>query len=110
MAPRGRKGWQTMKHPIRYRGYVIQKSTCGSSPFPWEFFHEDYDGAPEDSEGPPADHRCGDGKTIEDCCESIDFQYEFARERLLRVIQGGSESEAAAARSMLALLEEGGAA
>ena len=34
--------------------------------FPWEFVHDDYDGAPDAIDG-----RCGSGKTMEDCVEQI---------------------------------------
>jgi len=42
------------------------------SPYRWEFAHDDYDGAPEHSYGPPADHRCGYANTLADCVREID--------------------------------------
>jgi hypothetical protein len=37
----------------------------------WQFVHEDYDGAPNEPGGPPADNRCGTGPTMESCIERI---------------------------------------
>jgi len=42
----------------RYRGYEIRRAPS-YAPYSWQFAHEDYDGAPEHSYGPPADRRCG---------------------------------------------------
>jgi hypothetical protein len=39
--------------------------------FDWDFYHEDYDGAPEETNGPPADNRCGNGKNISACIDRI---------------------------------------
>jgi len=39
--------------------------------FDYEFYHEDYDGAPMESGGPPADNRCGHAASIEACIEVI---------------------------------------
>ena len=37
----------------------------------YDFVHEDYDGGPEYSYDLPADNRCGNGKSVEDCSEQI---------------------------------------
>lgn len=43
-------------------------ASCGCD---WQFAHEDYDGAPNEPGGPPADSRCGTGPSLEDCVEQI---------------------------------------
>lgn len=48
---------------IEYKGYKIYPSTVANK-F-WEFVHKDYDGH--------EDNRCGSGKSIEECKESIDL-------------------------------------
>lgn len=50
------------KHLFEYRDYKIYKS---DEPKIWEFVHKDYDGH--------EDNRCGSGKSIEECKESIDL-------------------------------------
>jgi hypothetical protein len=57
-----------------HRGYTI---TYDAKPIPdrrydYGFAHEDFDGAPIDSEGPPADSRYGYGESIDDCKRQID--------------------------------------
>lgn len=56
-----------MSHPIEYRGYKITKTDNG-----WSFVHEDYDGAPEELYGPPADDRHGWGKDLVKVLAEID--------------------------------------
>ncbi len=56
-----------------YRGYWIE----AGSPDPhagWEFWHDAYDGAPDYSDGPVRDHRCGSGVSAEDCRSQINEQ------------------------------------
>ena len=54
-----------------YRGYWIEAG--GNDPHgAWEFWHDSYDGAPLETGGPPADHRCGFGVSVEDCQSQID--------------------------------------
>jgi hypothetical protein len=57
-----------------YRGYQIY---FDPPPIPtrncdWHFVHDDYDGAPNEPDEGPADHRCGSGSSIEDCKAQID--------------------------------------
>ena len=51
---------------IEYKGYKIYPSTVANKVY--EFVHKDYDGH--------EDNRCGSGKTIEECKESIDLLEE----------------------------------
>ena len=51
-----------------YRGYHIEPYHWGG----WEFWHDDYDGAPWETGGPPMDKRCGTGESVEDCIRQID--------------------------------------
>jgi len=63
MIHRGRTGpWHIAHDPP-----PIPRS-CGAD---YQFWHEDYDGALEHSEGPPADHRCGAGASIASCIARI---------------------------------------
>ena len=62
---------------MKYRDYTI---TYNPKPIPtkahdWDFVHDDYDGAPEHSEGSPSDHRCGAEVSIEACIDAIDELY-----------------------------------
>ena len=65
--------------PIRYRGYTI---SYDPPPIPmrssdWAFVHDDYDGAPINSESDDGgDRRCGYGASVEDCKQQIDEQIE----------------------------------
>lgn len=59
---------------IRYGNYHIYYDP---PPIPirscdWHYVHDDYDGAPIFSDGPPADHRCGSAASVEDCKREID--------------------------------------
>ena len=57
-----------------YRGYHIEVG--GSDPHgAYEFWHDSYDGAPLETGGPPADHRCGSGVSVEDCQVQIDEMF-----------------------------------
>lgn len=38
----------------------------------WSFHHDDYDGAPIETGGPPADHRSGHGSSWADCVSQIE--------------------------------------
>jgi hypothetical protein len=51
---------------IEYDPPPIPSRTCD-----WAFRHDDYDGAPEHSFGPPADNRCGTGPSEADCIQQI---------------------------------------
>ena len=53
-----------------YRGYRIyfDPPPIGIRTSDWQFVHEDYDGSPDGN-----DHRCGDGATLQDCKDSIDW-------------------------------------
>ena len=53
--------------PVIYRSYVI----C-ATPIGYEFFHEDFDGAPMNVGEGPHDKRHGGSPTITGCREEID--------------------------------------
>lgn len=67
----------------KYRGYSIHYDpppipirTCD-----WQWFHEDYDGAPEYLYDLPSDPRCGYAGSLEECKADIDeFIEELAAE------------------------------
>lgn len=66
---------------IPYRGYAISPGDYGG----FQFIHPDYDGAPEDYDGPPADPRYGNEATIQACRETIDWiEDEVIPERIAR--------------------------
>lgn len=52
-----------------YRNYLITDDGYINR---WSYVHNDYDGAPLESGGPPADHRCGEAKTLDAVKEEID--------------------------------------
>lgn len=59
---------------MRYRGYTIEYRP---PPIPlrdcdWEYVHQDYDGGPWDSYGPPMDDRCGWAASLEDAKRAVD--------------------------------------
>ena len=58
----------TYNKPIVYWSFRIYTSDNHAAP--WEFSHEDYDGAPD-----AGDQRCGEGKTLEDCIDQINEMY-----------------------------------
>jgi hypothetical protein len=63
-----------MSKPVRYRDYILW---CDPPPIPircmdYHYAHDDYDGAPNEPGGPPADNRCGSATSIEACREAID--------------------------------------
>lgn len=53
---------------IEYRGFYIQRGGY----FGWEWCHEDYDGAPYETGGPPGDKRYGSCSSMEACKREID--------------------------------------
>lgn len=61
-----------------YRGCVIEQRWKDPRPgyraqpdtFVW--WHEDYDGAPMETGGPPGDNRCGAAQTLAEAIEDID--------------------------------------
>ncbi len=62
-----------------YKNYFIEYDP---PPIPirscdWQFAHKDYDGAPEDSFGPPMDKRCGTAGSLELAKASIDDLIEM---------------------------------
>lgn len=63
-----------------YRGYVIEYDPGSLSAFwvnaPWVYCHEEYDGAPLETGGPPGDDRCGAQKTFADVLLEIDTWHE----------------------------------
>lgn len=57
-----------------YRGFHIAHDP---PPIPlrhwdWQWWHEDYDGAPEETGGPPADNRSGASNSLADARRDID--------------------------------------
>jgi hypothetical protein len=54
-----------------YRGYTITRAPAFTR-MKWEFTHEDYDGAPMETGGPPADKRFGHEHTLEETLRTID--------------------------------------
>ncbi len=82
-----------MLMPHNYRNYIIKYDP---PPIPirscdWQFCHEDYDGAPNETGGPPADHRSGFAPTLEDAkClidEMIDDEELHTRNDLIGEIE-----------------------
>lgn len=62
-----------MAHHYRgYRIYYDPKPVPVRVIGPWSFAHNDYDGGPWETGGPPMDNRCGDGKSVSDCKDKID--------------------------------------
>lgn len=59
--------------PLGYGDYVI---TPNGNFF--QFIHNEYDPTPLHAEDPPADNRCGDAKTIDECVDQIADLEEFA--------------------------------
>jgi len=59
---------------MRYGEYIIIHSPkpIPIRQFDYDFYHEDYDGAPNETGGPPADHRAGSAPSIEDAKRQID--------------------------------------
>ena len=57
----------------QYRGYVISPGPCYTPDSRWQFVHEDYDGAPNEPFGPPADPRFGYAASPGGCRDEIDF-------------------------------------
>ena len=55
-----------------YRGYTIEPSDDPYGAFKFMFTHKDYDGAPDDSYGPPKDKRFGYAQSIEEAMAEID--------------------------------------
>lgn len=61
---------------IRYRDYtIVYNPKPVPLPVHWDFFHDDYDGAPD-----AFDHRHGVGADVEDCKRKIDEIYEEEEE------------------------------
>lgn len=58
-----------------YRGYFIGDDGHDKQ---YTFAHEDYDGAPEETGGPPANHRSGAAHTLQAAMGEIDAQIEAA--------------------------------
>ncbi len=68
-----------MAEKILYRNYEIyydRKPVPPSLFGDWSFAHVDFDGAPDGPDTGCSDHRCGYGRTIEECKAEIDAQYE----------------------------------
>lgn len=57
---------RTGKWFITYDPPPIPTRSCD-----WRFVHEDYDGAPIEIGGPPADHRCGHAASWNECVKLI---------------------------------------
>jgi hypothetical protein len=64
------RAWQHAQRwgRAQYRGYTIERG----GPWGWQFVHEDYDGAPMETGGPPADPRCGYERSLTAVMERID--------------------------------------
>lgn len=64
-----------MSATTHYKGWLI---TYNPKPIParcgvdWDAVHEDYDGAPIYSDGPPADDRCFNESSLNKCKAEID--------------------------------------
>ena len=62
-----------MREPVFYRDYKITQTDHG-----WSFVHGDYDGAPDELYGPPADDRHGWNQDLVSALAEIDELEEAA--------------------------------
>lgn len=63
------------------RWHIKPATVRGHPDGDWSFTHEDYDGAPYETGGPPADLRHGHAKSAEACADEIDNAHSETHDR-----------------------------